>query len=168
MDRDSARSGVSSALPPTEVRIWPLGWAWCVAQPGGSAPATAQGSVRAGKESLAPKNSSLMLGARKPWDQEARTSSSSEGCHFKAARPVDALAVCTTVEAATPGVPPNHLNWDQRLAMSRSSILKPGASATSGKSNSMYSALVLVRPSVGWVALPEELPEAVAASGCEK
>src|ERR1051325_7095982 len=106
-----------------------------------------------------------MLGARKPWDQLARTNRLSVGCHFSAARAVEALAEWMTLEAAWPGIPPNHLNCDQRLATSRSSILKPGASATSGMSNSTYSAVVFSRPSVGCVTLPEVLPEDTVASG---
>src|SRR5882724_10066974 len=112
-----------------------------------------------------------MVGARKPWDQAARTSRLSDGCHFRAARPVDALAKWLTKEPLgpmEPGIPPFHSNLDQRLATSRSSILNPGASATSGMSNSMYSALVLIRPSVGWVTLPVVLPEDTVESGWKK
>src|SRR5579885_3333970 len=167
MDLEIAFSGTRSGLPPTVVRICLFGCVWCVGQCG-AGEAVEQGSTRLGNESELPKNSSLRLGMRKPCDQEARTSSWSVGCHLRAARPVDALAVCTMLEAVLPGMPPNHLNCDQRLARSRSSILKPGASATSGMSNSMYSALVFSRPSVGCVTLPEVLPEETVASGCWK
>src|SRR5882724_429352 len=180
MLRDNARSGCSLALPPMVDLICALGWVRDTPlQPAGRSAGTpsqlpgdlAQGSEAAGNESELPRNSSLTLGARKPCDQAARTNRLSDGCHFRAARPVDALAKWLTKEPAgptEPGIPPFHSNLDQRLATSRSSILKPGASATSGISNSMYSALVLVRPSVGWVTLPVVLPEDTVESGWKK
>ena len=106
-----------------------------------------------------------MLGARKPWDQEARNRKVSTTWYFKAARPVEVCAVWVTMEAVEPGVPPCHLNCDQRLARSRFMFLANARLLSNGMFNSMYWALVLIRPSVGWVVLPVVLPEEVVASG---
>src|SRR5487761_408757 len=169
-DRLMERSGVRFALPPMVVLICPFGWLVAVPQNPGCSGATGvtQGSVRVGKLSLFPRKNSLMLGMRKPWDQEARSNRESVACQRKAARPEVLEAECWTPEPALPGLPPAHLNCDQRLAMSRLTLFMNGASATSGKLNSMYSALVDSLPLVDWVTLPLVLPSCTSASGCWK
>src|SRR6185312_6151943 len=153
--REMDRSGLRFGLPPVRVAIWPLPLLRCPPLQFGSVGVPTQGSVAVTAAVVWLAKNSEISGRRKPCDQAARSKSESLVCHFKAARPVWALSLWVTAAAGVPGLPPSHLNCDQRSAMSRFMSLANGWSARIGMLNSMYSPSVRSRPSVG-----EELPSA--------
>ena len=89
---------------------------------------------------LSDKMQSLMLGARKPWAQLARTTRSWTGCHRSWMRPVLAEVPFLRPASGVPGVPPCHLNCDHRFARSMLRDLANGRSLNTGTFSSTYSA----------------------------